>query len=397
MGVVYIGEIAATSPSVAEVMRCCFLRAGLGRSKEARAFVLGHPKAWLGTAYHRVLERFPYASRAGGDLETVLDALWDAAVAIQVVRAVGHPLDKRFGLPERWPGYHLAKAAVRLRALQQLGQARFTHDPGPASVASTRVVGQPPASPDLREDEFVALQGKLIGKPDVVRPGAGEIVDYKTGGVLEHDEEANADVVKPAYVRQLRIYGYLVRQALGSWPVRGVLLPVAGPGVEIELTPADCEGAAFEAVSLLNAYNAAVGAANAAALAAPSPQACKWCSFKLICDPFWAAADPSWSGQLEGAAIEGVVLAAPAAIHGGAAMSLNLGVGRGTEVRTEVHLGPLNPAVFPLVGGLAVGDRVRVVGLRVRRDGVLVPTLYTVIAQCDALPTLVLGTTAGNA
>ena len=55
----------------------------------------------------------------------------------------------------------------------------------------------------------------------MIRPD--EVIDYKSGAILEHDAAAETDVVKAAYVRQLRIYGYLVRQSLGWWPERGVL------------------------------------------------------------------------------------------------------------------------------------------------------------------------------
>jgi hypothetical protein len=50
-------SITATSPSLAETMRACRLRAGISRCAGSAAYVLGNPKAWLGTAYHEVLEK----------------------------------------------------------------------------------------------------------------------------------------------------------------------------------------------------------------------------------------------------------------------------------------------------------------------------------------------------
>ncbi len=41
---------------------------------------------------------------------------------------------------------------------------------------------------------------------------ADEVVDYKSGAILELDAATQTDVVKSAYVRQLRIYGYLVKE-----------------------------------------------------------------------------------------------------------------------------------------------------------------------------------------
>jgi hypothetical protein len=53
------------------------------------------------------------------------------------------------------------------------------------------------------------MQGKLVGKPDVLEDG--EIRDYKSGRVYE-DTADGRRIAKEAYVRQLRLYGYLVRK-----------------------------------------------------------------------------------------------------------------------------------------------------------------------------------------
>jgi hypothetical protein len=239
----------------------------------------------------------------------------------------------------------------------------------------------------IREHQFVAFGGKLVGKPDVIRQE--EIVDYKSGAILEYDELSQSDVVKSAYVRQLRIYGLLVKEVLGWWPSRGVLLPIAGVGVEVPLDPKECAREAAEAVAILDDYNAKVNARAAPhQLASPSPSTCKWCSFKLLCPSFWSAVGPSWSGQLDGAVVEGVLNEPPRAIHGGAAISLAIDVQNGTEEARQVQLAPLNPNLHGALPAFASADRVRLVGLRTRPDGSLVPTLRTVLVRVEELPVL---------
>lgn len=82
--------------------------------------------------------------------------------------------------------------------------------------------------------------------------------------------------------------------SMGSWSeglIRGILLPVAGAGVEIALDPSGCRREATEAVAVLDEYNAQlVTAAVPSDLASPSVDNCKWCPFKLFCNPFWEAA-----------------------------------------------------------------------------------------------------------
>jgi hypothetical protein len=237
----------------------------------------------------------------------------------------------------------------------------------------------------IREQEFIACGGKLLGRPDVIR--ASEVVDYKSGAIVEYDEAAQTDVVKTAYVRQLRIYGYLVKEKLGWWPLRGLLLPLAGAGIEIALDPLECAREATEAVALLDAYNGKVSAGAAPEeFASPSPQGCRWCPYKLLCPAFWQIALPEWSGQLDGAAVEGVLAEAPSAIHAGAARAVALDIQAGSEARRRAQIAPLNPAAHPGVITLAAGDRVRFVGLRARRDGVLVPGERTVMCRLDDVP-----------
>jgi hypothetical protein len=258
--------------------------------------------------------------------------------------------------------------------------AALVATPGPG-VASAGV----PTT--IREQEFAAYGGRLVGRPDVVR--ADEVVDYKSGGMFEYDESAQVEVIKAAYVRQLRIYGYLVKEALGWWPVRGLLLPLAGSGVEVALEPAECEREALEAVALLEGYNARVRSKTpAAAFAAPSATACRWCPYKLICPPFWQGASPAWAGQLDGAAIEGTVPARPRRIHGGAAVAVSVDAEAGTEVAGRAVIAPLNPAVHDAVVALKAGDRIRLVGLRVRPDGAFLPTQRTVLTRADEVPRL---------
>lgn len=73
MGEVELAKIRATSPTLAEVMRSCLLRAGLSRAVGASALALGNPRAWLGTAYHEVLEKIPEVDLRAQSLEHALD------------------------------------------------------------------------------------------------------------------------------------------------------------------------------------------------------------------------------------------------------------------------------------------------------------------------------------
>jgi hypothetical protein len=366
-------------------MRACLLRAGLTKARGISNWVLGNPKAWLGTAYHEVLEKIAQAELEQETLEAAVDRLWNQAITALQRRVDGHTLNRRYGEATRWPGYHVARASVMLRAGELIGER------GPALERISKQASSTVSPATLREQEFTAFGGRLRGRPDVIR--AQQVLDYKSGAVLEHDPAAHADVVKLVYVRQLRIYGYLVKQNLGWWPRRGVLLPLGGAQVEVELDPAECERDANEAIALLEAYDARLRAGTVTGgFASPSPEACRWCPYKLICPPFWQASTPEWSGQLDGAALEGVLAEDPMVSHAGAAMAIAIDVEAGSENLRRVQVAPLNSDTHASVTSLLAGERVRLVGLRTRPDGVLAPTARTVVARVDDLPVIVVPT-----
>jgi hypothetical protein len=326
--------IAATSPTLAETMRSCSLRAALSRTSGSGKYVLGNPKGWLGSAYHQVLEDIADARLEDQTIDTTVERLWNETIEAQYRRILTHPLDRRFGSPASWPGYHLTKANVLLRA-SILVSANAPRPRDENAEASQRIE----LREEHREREFTACGGKLVGRPDVVK--ASEIVDFKSGSIVEFSEEHGTETIKAAYIRQLQIYGYLVHAALGRWLQRGILFPAAGPGVEIQLHEQECEREALEAVALLDAYNRKIARnVNVTDLAAPSPETCKWCPYKILCPSFWAAASAGWSGSLDGAAVEGVLLEPPRQIHGGAARALSLEIRAGSEASREINVAP---------------------------------------------------------
>jgi hypothetical protein len=368
--------IAATSPTLAESMRSCPLRAALSRTSGSGNYVLGNPKGWLGTAYHHVLAKVSDSDQKNETVDAAIDRLWNQSIKVQHSKNLTHPLNRRFDSPPNWPGYYLARASAAVRAKGLID----------APSKPTENVQRGHKVED-RERPFIACSGKLTGRPDLVR--ADEVIDFKTGSIVESSEESGVETIKGIYVRQLQIYGYLIHETLGRWIQRGILLPAVGPGVEIQLNPQDCEREGLDAVKVLDAYNDKV-AQNypITGLAAPSPANCKWCPYKMLCPPFWTAASASWSGTLDGAAVEGTIKELPRRTHGGAARALSIEVHAGSEAPHEITIAPINPAVHDVVDSLGIGDIIRIVGLRARPDGVLVPQTRTVMMRAGVLSEL---------
>ena len=112
------------------------------------------------------------------------------------------------------------------------------------------------------------------------------------------------------------------------------------------------------------------------------------CQFKAICPAFWQRAEATWSRHLDSAAVEGVLVEAPRTVHEGKAFAISLGIQAGSEVRQGSQIAPLDAGVHGAIAAMGAGDRIRIVGLRRRSDGLLLPGQRTMITREDALPRL---------
>jgi len=240
----------------------------------------------------------------------------------------------------------------------------------------------------LCEKTFSGADGRIVGRPDIVRPH--EIVDFKSGEIFADGDQ---EQIKGSYVRQLRIYGFLVRETLGWWPRRGVLLPMIGSPVEVDLEAGACEKEVADALRLLGEYNAAIGCGHGPAdLASPSAATCRWCPFQLYCPAFWSHVRPEWCDDLLAGALGGVAEEEASWIHNGLALSVSVLVERGTvPAKSKISLFPLDALVYPDVPLVKPADRVRVTGLFRRSDGSLVPLKRTMIGLERNLPQIKAG------
>ena len=83
---VLLKPVGWTTPTLWSHMRLCRLRAVLSTSREADNWVLHSPRAWLGTAFHRLVAAAP------GD-EPEAAHFWDAAISEILSSISAHPLE----------------------------------------------------------------------------------------------------------------------------------------------------------------------------------------------------------------------------------------------------------------------------------------------------------------
>jgi hypothetical protein len=224
------------------------------------------------------------------------------------------------------------------------------------------------------EQEHTGFEGKLRGRPDIVRRTADgtAIEDYKTGSLYE----AESGELKEDYRLQLLLYAALAGEADSKGATSAKLIPLEGKPATMEIEGTEATEAAREAIAAMDGYNQAVAAgADPKDLASPEPSHCRFCPFAVRCPAFWSAITPEWSA--EGIlAVAGRVSEATASRFG--TFNIEAAAEAGSTSSDAVTLHGLPFDQFGPAAAAAPGSLIAATGLRPgTHPGVLRPTLRT--------------------
>lgn len=167
------------------------------------------------------------------------------------------------------------------------------------------------------EAVLVSKDGRVAGRADVLDAAKATVIDYKTGGAGDNESLTDSEL------RQLRLYAYLANEN-GVTITRGVIERADRTRAEVPISPQQAAEEGRRALAVLDSYNQHAGRPFES-VASPSPDACRFCPCIPFCEAFWRSADVQWSDQC-GTHVEGVV----ESVEGGALVSINLNVTRGT-------------------------------------------------------------------
>jgi hypothetical protein len=353
-------------------MRLCGLRAALAATPVADRWVLHDPRAWLGNAFHRLMEAMRRRATPADP-----EAVWNAAITEAVASALNHPLDRRFTEPERWPSYFL----VRQRAFALAAKIGASRKPESAELRTGQTSHTPAGGPERR---FEARGGRLVGRPDYY--DGHMLTEYKSS--LPDAAWSGAAEIVDSFRRQLRLYAVIVADALGQWPASGRVVAASGQTLEVKIDPAACNAEADAALAALDALNGALNDGAAPEdLAAPAVSACSGCPFQIICPAFWQKLGHDRLYGFTDAALEGVLESLEPGPDGdlytahvtARSASFHLNREQAVVLRRSVH-GELAPS--------DAGSYCRLAGGRVRPDGRLGADFSTVVLAVPNLPRL---------
>jgi hypothetical protein len=369
-GWIVLTPLGHTTPTLWSHMRLCSLRGAFASSRAAERWVLHDPRAWLGTAFHKVME----ACRRPGATTATPEEAWTAAIRDAAAAVVDHPLDARFAAPERWPGYFL----IRQRAFSS-GQGAIA-----ASISRARTSTQRPEGVSTTERGLRVRGGRLVGRPD--RFDGRILTEYKSS--IPDSAWRGAEAVLDGFRRQLRLYAAIIAEATGRWPIRGEVVAASGQTMCVPLVPTACDAEVNAALAALDDLNLGLAAGAAPeTLARPGEGSCSGCPFQVLCPAFWPWLAAAGSSSLPDVAA--------------AAVLDRIEIGQDGDLYTAylaVDQPSLPSGIQPLVlrrsihGDLTTsrhGARWRIISARFKQDGRLRADPSTSVFALDDLPSVV--------
>jgi RecB family exonuclease len=289
-----ISTLASVSPSRFVALQKCILKEAFAASR-AKELLPKSPKAVLGTACHKLLE-LAAKKLVPANREHIAKE-FDGLVSEAEKKLNNSPLDRHLiPLSKSCNEYFVIRQRTIKLAL--VLAERFA---GYASKEGIPGLGH---EVDVRTPD-----GLLKGRIDCVEDSEGTLTikDYKTGTVFEG--EAESVTIKPEYVTQLKLYAAMYAEVYFKWPDKLMLMPMSGQLVEVEMTRDECQTLAHAAREALIAANEKIRPAitdenPSLALASPSPDYCRFCSYRPVCPAYRNARDlrqdESWPNDLWG-------------------------------------------------------------------------------------------------
>lgn len=277
--------LAATSPTTHETLSQCHMRVAFRTDPSFAWLDSPTPAACLGIVCHRIMAAVAlgeFDSVEDQELETGLRRKWDAEIQSELQKAQGEVPAATLGEPATWPFYQVKRVRLLRRAAEEV-RARKGARQASVPVPHCHV-----------ETYYEGYGGRLRGRADLIRSGTAgvEIVDFKTGAITERDERTESEVLRDAYRRQLLLYAALHFDTTGEWPVKAAVLALDGRVESFLVDPAEAQAVLAEALAALEDYNRAVEGGNVRK--DPSPENCRFCPYRGICEEFLSSVDTSW-------------------------------------------------------------------------------------------------------
>lgn len=269
VGKIVFKEISRISPSQFYSMKNCAYKSLLAEAFYKKPLLPVSPNAYLGTAFHKILELI-----AKGVIknEDDFNKAFDEQVKLQEENLMKMGYDFFIPLQKNVKDFGMKKILLK-KHLRNISER---------PVASSTI--------KFSSEKWFESKDKLIaGKIDLVieEEQATEIIDFKTGAITQDildDEGEIFSEIKEEYKEQLKIYAYLYFETNDKFPTQLSLVDLAKQKFNIVFTESECNIIFKEAKQLLKATNASISSEKF--VANPSNTNCKYCLYRPACSFF---------------------------------------------------------------------------------------------------------------
>jgi RecB family exonuclease len=212
-------------------------------------------------------------------LRARIEACWDEEITRGFTRLAAAWNPAQPPPPEEWPGYQLTRARTLRRPLKLLTERRAVERK------------QTPSRDVEVEVELHDSTTGLFGRADRIEQDrdSTRIIDLKTG--LSQGDPTEAQH------RQLLLYAVLVQRNTGTWPHEIAIENASGQQTALPLDPSAAIAALDEVTRAVDLYNTHLNAGAEHTTANPTAESCRWCPFRVLCQPYWTLLTSSWRHQ----------------------------------------------------------------------------------------------------
>ncbi len=267
--------LAYVTPSRTFALEECFLRVAFELDQQFDVYRTYPPRARLGSISHTILERISRGvlhDKGETEWRAIVLQMWHEEVEKHERQVLASESEQHYGTAERWPRYNLQKALTVHKALE-------------IATSLQRSSKRIDRGSWFTEQHMQGHDGKLQGRIDAVYQSENgvEIIDYKTGRFYDEDEEGELHL-KEKYRRQLLLYAAIYHAEMGQWPTCGLIIPLTGEKISIEIDAEQASQEATKAISLLTQFNRQIALKDSPeSLARPSEATCRYCNYRAIC------------------------------------------------------------------------------------------------------------------
>lgn len=273
--------IVGVTPSLANQLLACELRVAFSRDPQNGRWNRPSTYSVLGTAAHAVSEavfrRRSWPSEPAL-LRTALEEVWETEIEKGSAKLATAWAPAEPPAAYEWPGYSLTKTRTIRRAVKLL-------------QGSPEVPIRPQPERWSVEVQLKDPNSELFGRADRIEQigDSVRVLDLKTG--LRQGEPTDDQR------RQLLMYAVLIHRTTGKWPHSVAVEDATGCRHEMALAPSDAEEELARVESMVAKFNSRKSPGEFFDGATPSPERCRWCSYRPLCGPFWRELTTEWGQQ----------------------------------------------------------------------------------------------------